>query len=191
MTVKDIIHWPIALHLDLAALVIALLGATFSVVTWINQRRQRQTSIRIERDNDLIPWIDSLIDILVEAEFLLRSWSPSLDEKEFSAKRNASLAKLAAAIDKGRLFFPDFSRDVIAPAKRQSAPESHQAILDLLVEIYDLLNEPFQNAETLAQTRQALLVKKRDLIVWAQDEVHAARRGRFSMREHEHKGPRS
>ena len=170
----------------LAALAIALLGAVFSVATWINQRRQRQTSIRIERDNDLIPWINSLIDIIVEAEFLLRSWTPSLDEKEFSAKRNASLAKLAASIDKGRLFFPDFSRDVISPTKHPSGPESHQAILDLLVEIYDLLNQPIQNVTSLAQIRQDLLVKKRALVVWAQDEVQAARRGRFSMRQHQH-----
>jgi len=182
---EKVFHWPIDLHLDLAALLIALLGAAFSVGAWLNQRRVSQASIRIERDNDLIPWINSLIDIIVEAEFLLRSWTPTLDEREFLAKRNASLAKIAAAIDKGRLFFPDFARDVVGSAKPVAAPASHKAILDLLVEIYDLLNTSIPDVTSLTETRRDLLVKKRDLVRWAQDEVQVARRGQVIKLRHE------
>jgi hypothetical protein len=183
MDIKDIVHWPVALHLDLAAALIAAAALWFSWWSSRNQERINIESMRIERDNDLIAWINAVIDTIVEAEFLLRNWTPTFDQKEFATKRDASLAKIAAAIDKGRLFFPKFTLDVTR-SDQEPVPRGHgEAMLDQLVNVYDFINVSTPDQASVDKVRNELMLKKREFVRCAQDEVKPERRRQFVERE--------
>jgi hypothetical protein len=166
-----------ALHIDLATAFIALLALIFSIWTWRHQTRISIEAMRIERDNDLIRWIDAVIDTIVEVEFFLRGWTATVDAAQLSIQRDGHLAKVAAAIDKGRLYFPNFTRDVIASEGVPPSPKSGLVLLDDLVDIYDLIKGIDLHAETAVKAaRQELMKKKRHFVISAQNEIEPDRR---------------
>ena len=114
-----------ALHIDLASAIIALFALIFSIWTWRHQTRLRRGSLLAQRDSGLIRWIETTIDTIVEIEFFLRRRTPTTDAAQYSIQRDDHLAKLAAAIDKGRLYFPKFTRDVIG-AQNTPATQASQ-----------------------------------------------------------------
>ena len=180
-----------ALHIDLATAFIALLALAFSIWTWRHQTRLSIEAMRIERDNDLIRWIDAVIDVIVDVEFLLRSWSPSDNSASFLRQRDAQLGKLAAVIDKGRLYFPDFTRDV-ANVEGDNSPRSNgPPLLDELVHIYDLIKGIELKEDTMKASREDLMLKKRSFVISAQDEVKLDRRMLIAKSlKHKHRGSR-
>jgi hypothetical protein len=113
----------------------------FSVWSFYSQHRFAVETIRNARDTDVIGWTNGVIDVVVAIEFLVRDWSRSLSPKEFTTQRDDQLARLSAMIDKGRLFFPNFSHDVVGTDKPLAFRGHRQAILDRLVEIYDLIKD--------------------------------------------------
>jgi hypothetical protein len=167
----------ISLQIDFAAAAIALIALTFSVFSFRHQRRLAIETLRVQRDTDVITWTNNTIDLLVEAEFLIRDWIRLYTLKEFASKRDELLAKLSATIDKGRMFFPNFSRDVVGTEKPSAFRGRRQAILDRLVEFYDLVKslDP-ENPETIETVRHALMIKKREFVSQAQSEVEPGRR---------------
>jgi hypothetical protein len=171
----------VALHIDFAAAFIAMVALGFSVWSFFNQKRISLEAMRIERDNDLIDWINAVIDTVVQAEFLMRSWTRALEEKEFSAKRDGCLAGIAAAIDKGRLFFPNFTLDVVDEEDQSLSREEGEAMLDHLVKIYDLINhlQAHPGEAAMKDLRLNLMKKKRDFVKAAQEEVKPERRREF------------
>jgi len=102
---------------------------------------------------------------------------------EFAAKRDTSLAKIAGAIDKGRLFFPEFRLDLVAPDAEPVSRGHGEAMLDHLVKVYDLVNQPVPDEAAMAKLRKDLMLKKRDFVRYAQDEVKPERRRQFVERE--------
>ena len=170
-----------ALHIDLATAFIALLALAFSIWTWRHQTRLSIEAMRIERDNDLIRWIDAVIDVIVDIEFLLRN--PPGDPGQFGSQRNTHLARLAAVIDKGRLYFPGFTRDMIGDDGEPLALGVGPPLLDDLVQIYDLVrNIDLKDEKAVATTRRELMMKKRNFVIEAQDEVEIDRRLIFKKR---------
>jgi hypothetical protein len=180
-----------ALHIDLASAAIALLALAFSIYTWWHQKKMRQLSVIAQRDAGLIRWIELAIDAVVDMEFLLRNWKPGDDAAKYSCQRDERLAKLAAVIDKGRLYFPWFTRDVIEVQSASAADLAETKdngalirgtlpILDDLVEIYDLTRVvDFRQADALKQTRTDVMKKKRHFVREAQKKVEFRRQPGF------------
>jgi len=170
---------PASLQFDLAAAMVALVALVFSIWSFRHQRRISIETLRIQRDNDVIKWTDGVIETLVGIEFLLRNRARYSDAQDFSAKRDDFLAALSAVIDQGRLYFPNFARDVIEPAE-QPPPQSSDAVLDHLVDIYDLVKDlDSRHPETIEKARRLLLLRKRAFMARAQSEVEPQRRLRF------------
>jgi hypothetical protein len=96
------------------------------------------------------------------------------------AKRDQFLADLSAAIDKGRLYFPHFALDVIGPKTAPPPAAERQAILDRLVDIYDLIKGLDPRApDEIDKAREILLLRKRAFMAHAQREVNPQRRRQF------------
>jgi hypothetical protein len=192
MAVKDIIHWPIALHLDFAAAFIAIAALWFSLRSDRNRELMSIETMRVERDNDLIRWINSVIEIIVELEFILREWSGPSDGKAIVGKTKPYLVKLAAAIDQGRLYFPNFSLDVVPGESTEPSQIGHgPPILDHLIRIYNLVKDVDTVGE-INPARRDLLMKKREFIAAAQAEIEPRRRLLFRGYEGQgSKGPQS
>ena len=166
----------IALHLDFAAAVIAVAALWFSLRADRNRELMNIETMRVERDNDLIRWINSVIEIIVEMEFILREWTGPSDGKAIAAKTRPFLIKLAAAIDQGRLYFPNFSLDVIPGESTEPEQIGHgPPILDHLIRIYNLVKDVDTVGE-INPARLDLLMKKRQFIAAAQAEIEPHRR---------------
>jgi hypothetical protein len=170
----------IALQVDLAAAAVALVALLFSIWSWRNQKRINIETIRIQRDNDVINWTNTVIDLLVAMEFLLRDGRRHHDANQFGIERDAYLARLSASIDKGRLYFPNYDHDVYGTEKESAYRGHRQPILDRLVEIYDLSRDAnVADAAALEKTKQTVGEKKRAFISEAQSEVEPRRRVLF------------
>jgi hypothetical protein len=170
---------PASLQFDLAAALVALVALLFSIVTFVQQRRISLETLRIQRDNDVIGWLNHTIEILVGIEFFLRDTSRPSQQLQFGSKRDEFLARLSAAIDKGRLYFPSFTLDVVPPEK-PPAHDHDRDILNKLVRVYDLIKplEP-QSASAIETARTRLLLEKRAFMADARDEVQPQRRRDF------------
>jgi hypothetical protein len=178
-----------ALHIDLASALIALLALGFSIYTWWHQGRMRRLAIIAQRDAGLILWIELAIDVIVGTEFFLRSWTAGANTAKYVADRDQHLAQLAAVIDKGRLYFPWFTRDIELPdepaEQAQSSDNEMPAagalpLLDDLVEIYDLIKAlDFLHPDVLKRTRIDVMRKKRHFVAEAQKKVEFRREPGF------------
>jgi hypothetical protein len=181
---NEFLHWlglphlgaETGVHIDLATAFIALLALAVSIWTWRHQTRLAVETMRMERDNDVIRWVDSVIDAIVEIEFLLRG-SIATDYDQLAIKRDRHLAVLAAAIDKGRLYFPNFTRDVVLSDSEPESPKFGLPILDDLVEIYDVARvADLKNASAVQAAREQIMKTKRHFIIGAHNEVEPNRR---------------
>lgn len=163
-------------HIDIASAALALLALIFSVYTFFHQRRIRLLSVIALRNSGLIRWIELAIDTVVDVEFMLRSWTPAAAMADYLARRDEQLAKLAAVIDKGRLYFPKFTRDVIGGQVAPASADIRLPLLDDLVEIYDLTKKTsFQNEDAVKATQNEVMMKKLDFIKTAQKQVEFRR----------------
>jgi hypothetical protein len=170
---------PATLQFDLAAALVALVALLFSIITFVHQRRISIETLRNHRDNDIIVWLNYTIDVLVGVEFFLRDSIRPSQQLQFGSKRDDFLARLSASIDKGRLYFPSFTLDVVPPEKPK--PHDHDRdILNKLVRVYDLIKvlEP-QNASAIESARLRLLLEKRAFMADARAEVQPQRRRDF------------
>ena len=170
---------PAALQFDLAAALVALVALLFSIVTFTHQRRISIETLRNHRDNDIIVWLNHMIDVLVGIEFFLRDSARPSQQLQFASKRDEFLARLSAGIDKGRLYFPSFTLDVVPPEKPK--PHDHDRdILNKLVRIYDLIKAlEAQGASAIEAARLRLLLEKRAFMADARAEVQPQRRRDF------------
>jgi hypothetical protein len=170
----------ITLQIDLASAAIAIIALLFSIWSFRNQRRINVETIRIQRDNDVIHWGNATIDTIVRIEFLLRDGTRYIDARVYSIRRDELLMQLSAAIDKGRLYFPNIDHDTYGTDKEAAYRGHRLPILDRLIEIYDLVNnaDP-QNNAALNQAKQEVLNKKRAFVSEAQSEVEPRRRVMF------------
>jgi hypothetical protein len=170
----------ISLQIDLAAAMIAVIALIFSIWSFRHQRSISIETIRMQRDNDVIKWTNDVIGILVSIEFLLRDWAGHLPPKEFVVQRNGYLEQLSAVIDKGRMYFPNFSHDTIGTEKPSAYRGKRQAILDRLVEFYDMIRDldPASPA-AIEAVRHDLMIKKREFVSQAQSAVDPRRRINF------------
>jgi hypothetical protein len=123
--------------------------------------------------------MNQTIEILVGIEFFLRDTGRPSQQLQFGGKRDEFLARLSAAIDKGRLYFPSFTLDVVPPEKPKQSTNDRD-ILNKLVRVYDLIRvlEP-QNAPAIEAARTHLLLEKRAFMADARAEVQPQRRRDF------------
>jgi len=170
----------VQLQLDLAAAAIAVVALVVSRRAYRNQERLCLETLRVQRDNDVIQWTNGVIDILVSIEFHLRDWARIMQPQQFVAKRDQFLADLSAAIDKGRLYFPHFAMDIIGAPTAPPPAAERQAMLDRLVDIYDLIKglDP-RLPDEIDKAREILLLRKRGFMPHAQREVNPQRRRQF------------
>jgi hypothetical protein len=170
---------PASLQFDLAAALVALVALLFSIVTFLHQRRISLETLRNHRDNDIIGWMNHTIEVLVGIEFFLRDTNRPSQQLQFAGKRDEFLARLSASIDKGRLYFPSFTLDVVPPAKPKQSTNDRD-ILNKLVRVYDLIKdlEP-QNASAVEGARTRLFQEKRAFMADARAEVQPQRRRDF------------
>jgi hypothetical protein len=170
---------PATLQFDLAAALVALVALLFSIVTFVHQRRISIETLRNHRDNDIIVWLNHTIDVLVGIEFFLRDTARPSQQLQFASKRDEFLARLSASIDKGRLYFPSFTLDVVAPEKPR-ANDHDRDILNKLVRVYDLIKAlEAQGASAIESARLRLLLEKRAFMADARAEVQPQRRRDF------------
>jgi hypothetical protein len=179
--------WPfgkeIALQLDLAAAAIAVIALFISARTWRQQSRIALETLRIQRDNDVIRWSNDLIDTIVGIEFLLRSGARHPDPSGFVVERDQYLARLSAYIEKGRLYFPNVDHRTFGTEKEAAYRGHRQAILDRLVEIYDLIKDlDPRDAVSLEAAKAEVLNKKKAFVSEAQSQVEPRRRISFLRR---------
>lgn len=170
---------PATLQFDLASALVALIALVFSAVTFYQQRRLSVETLRTQRDNDIIGWMNHTIDMLVGLEFFLRDGGRYVQQQQFALKRNEFLAQLSAAIDKGRLYFPSFTLDIIGPGN-PPARDHDRDILNKLVRVYDIIKglEP-QNTADIDAARLRVLLEKRAFMADARAEVQPQRRRDF------------
>jgi hypothetical protein len=116
---------------------------------------------------------------MVGIEFFLRDTSRPSQQLQFASKRDEFLARLSAAIDKGRLYFPSFTLDVVPPEKPKQNTNDGD-ILNKLVRVYDLIKdlEP-QNVSAVEAARTRLFQEKRAFMADARAEVQPQRRRDF------------
>jgi hypothetical protein len=163
-------------HIDIASAALAFLALAFSIYTFFHQRKVRMLSVIAQRDSGLIRWLESVIDTLVDIEFMLRNWTPAASTNDYLRQRDDHLARLAAIIDKGRLYFPNFTRDVIGSGTPPAATSIKLPLLDDLVEIYDLTKKvEFGDADVVKMTKEDVMLKKLDFIRVAQKQVEFRR----------------
>jgi hypothetical protein len=171
---------PITLQIDLATAAIALIALVFSVWSFRNQRRVSMEGLRVQRDNDIIHWSNRTIETLVGIEFLLRDWNRHPHAQPFQVRRDGYLAELSTLMDQGRLYFPKFAGDILAPGTAPPLREDTPYILDRLVLIYDLIKDlDARNPQAIERAMSILLLRKRAFMAQAQQEVDPQRRLQF------------
>ena len=174
----------ITLQVDLATTVIALLGLFFSLWLGWRQAHLDVERLRQQRDTDIILWSNSCLDMCCQAEMLLRpEYQAVSQEDEFERKRFEILGKISAGIDAGRLYFPNSEADKLGLHKEGAFRGVRHAVLDMLVQVYDLLRKvtsktPEDPQERLAIREQAIACK-REFISRVQAEVDPRRRVHF------------
>lgn len=161
-----------ALHIDLATLCIAVVAGVFSVYTFFHQRDIKATriaGIELQRDRLVIAWIELAIETVVGIEFLLRRWTQSTDVAKFLLERDEHLGKLAAVIDKGQFYFPNYA--IMVVSENKPLPEGSHKLLADLAAIYRLTHEVQLETAKISETRDRVLNAKLEFIILAQQEV--------------------
>jgi hypothetical protein len=174
----------ITLQVDLATTVIALLGLVFSL--WLGWRQSRVDveRLRQQRDTDIIRWGDVALAACCNAEMLLRpEYLAASEARDYERKRLEVLESLSCVIDAGRLYFPNSEAEKFGLEKEAAFRGKRHAVLDMLVRIYDLLDdvtyvEPSVPADRIAVREQAVHFK-REFISRVQAEVDPRRRVQF------------
>jgi hypothetical protein len=175
----------IQLQLDLASAVIALIALLFSIWVWRRQSRMEIEVLRVQRDNDVIRWSNEIIDVMSKIETLLRGGLHGPDRKRFIELRDEHLAMLSSGIDKGRLYFPNVEHEQYGLDKEAAYRGHRQAILDWIVEVYDLLKDlDPEQVSAFGPAREELIKKKRAFVSEAQSQVEPRRRVFFLHSRH-------
>jgi hypothetical protein len=177
-----------ALQIDLAAAVIAVLALLFSIRAGMRQRRHERETLHLQRDSDIIAWSNACLAGLCQGEMLLRpEFAAIADESEFEKRRFEVLADISCCIDRGRMFFPNRDADRVGLDKEGAFRGYRHAVLDRLVWVYELLarvtyREPADAAER-SKIREEAITHKRHFISEVQSEVDPRRRISF-LEEH-------
>jgi hypothetical protein len=99
-------------------------------------------ALRSARDTDLIAWAHETIERLADTQRLCRDRRDGLiDEEEFLSRRSEMRARLSAALDRGRLFFPNAPKDDDDPDKHAAFKGKRQPALDAVFGAYRTLSD--------------------------------------------------
>jgi len=179
-----IVQWQI----DLAAAFIAIMALGISIYFGWRQSNLELESLRQQRDNDIIGWCDDAIEACCRAEMVLHpDYALATSEQEFQVNRLETLAALSAAIDKGRLYFPNRQDDAYGLEKEAAYRGHRHAALDRLVGVYDLLDgvsHSLTDRAARSETREQAICYKREFVSIVQSEVDPKRRVHFLKGAH-------
>jgi hypothetical protein len=130
----------IALHVDLAAALIALVALVISVMVSRHQSRVALENLRLQRDSDIIKWSNRAVDHLCSAEMILRpEYHLFTAESAYEKARLELMRDLSSCIDQGRLFFPNLRVDKQGQDKQGAYQGYRHPVLDCLVATYRVL----------------------------------------------------
>src|SRR5262249_40843341 len=131
----DAVLWDYAK--DLISPLIAVIGAGSSLYFALRSARIQKESLRVQRDNDILGWGNSTIEILARLESLafLDVAHPGMTT-QFHTRKVEYMADLSATIDKGRMYFPNVQKDVHGKHKDSAFRGYRRPILDALADAY-------------------------------------------------------
>ncbi len=158
--------------------VIALVSFLFTWRMSHRQDRRAAISLKLAHDNDIIRWSDEAIVVLADAHEMLCEKGVAYPDPDFLTRRSACRARISAAIDRGRLFFPNVDLGDDHGVGNEAGYKGHrQPALDALVSAYQLLG----NAGTLAgpdkDAADRLMVIRRSFVGEVFKVVEPERRG--------------
>lgn len=148
---------------QVAAAILAVIALLISISTSRAQQRlaERISSeeqamlfeqVRNQRDSDIIRWSEGCVQNLAEIESLA-AHPPTQGADQ---RRNELLARLSAAIDHGRLFFPNQQPEKKGADKPAAYQGFRQKILAVLVGAYNVLNREGVLASEEARAKAAV-----------------------------------
>ena len=126
--------------LGIASAVIALVSFFLNLRLVARQEKRNAVNLKLAHDSDIIRWSDEAIVILAEVDEMLREKGVAYSDNDFRQMRSASLARVSAIIDRGRLFFPNLDLGDGHGSQKEAAYKGHrQPALEALVSAYNLL----------------------------------------------------
>ncbi len=114
----------------------ALLALASFLLNWRVVRRQtamQYESLKAQLDADIIAWSNGVIDLLTQAAWLAESRGVALSALEFQQNKHRTMPLLSAAVDKGRLFFPNVRADGTSAYKERAYRGGRPFLLNPIV----------------------------------------------------------
>ncbi len=141
-----------------AAAFLSVLALLVSLWVFARQLRLNRWQLRLHREDHIIEWSRSCLNLLAEVEERTNTALEQQDAMQdvFTNDHYIMLrSRLSALIDEGRLYFPNIQDPSKGAQKDLAYRGSRQPILDTLVAVYDTLkaiklsNGPHSSAELI------------------------------------------
>ena len=174
---------------------IAILSALIAVMSFLfnwrvvsRQSKMQAENLRMAHDSDVIKWFHETVDVLSDAQEVLREAGKSYPVSEFSVKRSRVRTRISAMLDRGRLFFPNHDLGDGHGAEQEAGYQGHrQHALEMLFQCYRIVTDweqpiPFDHmTEDQRAAKKARIVKlveaRREFVSEVFKSVDPRRRG--------------
>jgi hypothetical protein len=172
---------PWELAKDLLPPLVAICAAASSVYFAMRGASIQKESLRVQRDTDVLTWGSRTIETLAKLESIsaIGGAHPDLVVRFHVAKIDC-MAELSAAIDKGRMYFPNVRKDVHGTNKDPAFRGYRRPILDALADAYHASsNYQYGDAAAMQAIRKEINLARRRFVSELQRSVDPDRRLRF------------
>jgi hypothetical protein len=166
---------------DLLAPLVAICAAASSMFFALRGANIQKESLRVQRDNDVLHWGNATIETLSQLESIasVGDSHPELVTR-YLIKKLECMAELSAAIDKGRMYFPNVQKDDHGTNKDPAFRGYRRPILDALADAYHAsANYQFGDALSMQTVRKEINLSRRRFVSELQKAVDPERRLRF------------
>ena len=150
--------------LAIGSALIALASFILNLRLVDRQEKRNAVNLKLAYDSDVLGWSDEVITMLSHAIETLCEKGVSYNDAEFHGRRSMARAHLSALIDRGRIFFPNRTDTDHGSEKEMGFQGHRQAVLDVLVEAYAVLDKaglapgPDQDAAAKLRAQSRLFV---------------------------------
>jgi hypothetical protein len=164
---------------------VAVVAAASSLYFSQRNARIQKESLRVQRDNDILGWGNQTIDNLSRLESIAYMDIEHANlASEFYAKKIEYMAVLSAAIDKGRMYFPNIQKESHGQHKDSAFRGHRRPILDALTDAHRVAADfKFGDAVAMNRIREEIYLSRRRFVSELQKSVDPDRRLRF-LAEH-------
>ncbi len=163
---------------------LALMSAVLAISSFVlnlrlvaRQEKRNATNLKLAHDSDIIGWADDVIRQLADAQEMAAEKGVSYNDSEFAARRSAARASLSALIDRGRLFFPNRADATHGADKEVGYQGRRQAVLDILVEAYAIIDKSGAGPGPDKAAVEALTKQRRLFVAEVFKTIDPVRRG--------------